>query len=358
MRQKLFIHIGPHKTGTSSLQRFLFDNRRELLKLGVCYPTAHLDGYRAQHRFAFAVRQKSDPGDRQVPSRETEIGPIISEIKSSGADAAIISSEAFFVTAEPDIRFLQEQLRDFETVIVFYARRQDEGYVSTYTQRAKSPRNAFAQPIHAHLKHPIDMSRDLDIHECVSNWARVFGRENVAARLYDRKISVPEDFLRCIDERRAGRPALAPMMGQFKVSKDVNKSPSLEATELIRLSKTQHGNPQGRQATLELVRTHFENGRSAAKLLSTADRRTILEFFRPSNEKLFRKYFFCENKFAPELLLTGEETDRERLTIEDTAKMVVELVVQQKAVMNRRPHVRAQRAVAAALRRLRSILGN
>ena len=160
MRQKLFIHIGPHKTGTSSLQRFLFDNCRELLKLGVCYPTAHLDGYRAQHRFAFAVRQKPDPDDRQVPSRETEIGPIISEIKSSGADAAVISSEAFFVTNEPDIRFLHEQLRDFETVIVFYARRQDGGYVSTYTQRAKAAQRLCAadpcpsQPPHRHEPGP------------------------------------------------------------------------------------------------------------------------------------------------------------------------------------------------------------
>src|SRR5690606_9880704 len=117
MRQKLFTHIGPHKTGTSSRQRFLHDNRRALLTLGVCYPAAHLAGYRAQHRLACAVRQKPDPDDRQVPLRETEIGPIIKEIKSSGADTAIVSSEAFFATPAPDIHFLHEQLRDFATVI-------------------------------------------------------------------------------------------------------------------------------------------------------------------------------------------------------------------------------------------------
>ncbi|MBX3491324.1 MAG: hypothetical protein KF899_00025 [Parvibaculum sp.] len=356
MRQKLFIHIGPHKTGTSSLQQFLYGNRRALLKAGVCYPTAHLDEHRAQHRLAYAVQLKLDPDDRQVPSRETEIGPIIKEIKSSGADAAIISSETFFVTPAPEIHFLHEQLHDFSTVIVFYARRQDEGYVSTYTQRAKSPRNRYAQPIHTHLDHPISMSRDLDIYQHASNWARVFGKENVAARLYDRKISVPEDFLRCIDERRTEGPALAPMMGKFKVSTDFNKSPSLEATELTRLFKTQCDDLEGRRVALRLMQQRFEHGRPAARLLSTADRRVILDFFRPSNEKLFREFFFCGNKFAPELLLTGEETAREELTLGDAARMIVKLAEEQQAAMRGMPHVRAARAVATVARRLNSIL--
>lgn len=343
MRQKLFIHIGPHKTGTSSLQRFLFNNQKALLKRGVFYPIAHLSDFDAQHRLAFAILGKTDPNDRQIPSREADIVPILNEIKSSRADTAIISSEAFFPADTTAIQFLHDQLHEFTPVVVFYARRQDEGYVSTYTQRAKSPRHRYAQPIHTHLDHPVSMSRDLDIYQQVSNWARVFGKENVAARLYNREITVPADFLRCVDERRTESPPLASMMDRFKASKDINKSPSLEATELMRLSKSQCDDPEVRQITIDLLQKQFESGRSAAKLLSTADRRAILEFFRPSNDKLFREYFSCENKFAPELLLTGEETGRETLTIGEAAKMIVELV-------EGTPYARARRVIAAASR--------
>lgn len=347
MRQKLFIHIGPHKTGTSSLQRFLYDNRRALLKLGVCYPAAHLDGYRAQHRLAFSVRQKPDPSDRQVPSREAEISAILNEIKSSGADTAIISSEAFFPAHTTAIQFLHDRLHELTPIVVFYARRQDEGYVSTFTQRAKSPRNRYAQPIHTHLDHPVSMSSDLDIYKHASDWAQIFGKDNVVARLYDRTISVPEDFLRCIDERRKEGPALASMMEHFNVSKEFNKSPSLEATELTRLFKTQCDDLEGRRVVFKLMQKQFANGRSAAKLLSTTDRRVILEFFRPSNEKLFREYFSCENKFAPELLLTGEETGREELTVADTAKMIAELLKIQRPTARGTLQLLTGRAIAA-----------
>lgn len=343
MRQKIFVHIGPHKTGTSSLQRFLYANHQALLKLGVCYPTGHLGGYRAQHRIAFSIRKKADPDDRQVPSFDAEITPILDEIKSSGADTAIISSEAFFSADEAAIRFLYDRLADFSAVIVFYVRRQDEGYVSTYTQRSKSPRNRYTQPISYHLDHPTSMSRELDIYQHASNWARVFGKERMLARLYNRKTGVPTDFLRCVDERRGNRPALAPMMDRFKVSKDINKSPSLEATELARLFKSQCDDPETRLVALELLQKQFENGRSAAKLLSTTDRRIILEFFRDSNEKLFREFFSSENRFAPELLLQGPETERETLTLDDTIPIIVDLIGRQVATERATTRAKARR---------------
>ena len=38
MAMNVIVHVGPHKTATTSLQHFLYDNRAELLSIGVCYP--------------------------------------------------------------------------------------------------------------------------------------------------------------------------------------------------------------------------------------------------------------------------------------------------------------------------------
>ena len=343
MRQKIFVHIGPHKTGTSSLQRFLYANHQALLKLGVCYPTGHLGGRHAQHRFAFSVRGKTDPKDGKVPPRDVEFAPIFDEISASGADTAILSSEAFFATDEREIRILHQSLRDFDPVVVFYARRQDEGYVSSFTQRSKSATNRYMLPIHAHLDDPVRMGRDLAIHEHASTWARVFGKENVVARLYGKGINVPDDFLRCIDERRGMGPVLATAKEQFVTDKTFNISPSLEATEMTRLFKAQCDNQEQRRLAFKLLSKHLAGGRPAARLLSTADRRAILEFFRDSNEKLFREFFSSENRFAPELLLQGPETERETLTLDDTIPIIVDLIGRQVAAERATTRAKARR---------------
>jgi hypothetical protein len=39
----IIVHVGPHKTATTSLQHFLYDNRAALLGCGVCYPVISPD---------------------------------------------------------------------------------------------------------------------------------------------------------------------------------------------------------------------------------------------------------------------------------------------------------------------------
>lgn len=344
VRQKLFIHIGPHKTGTSSLQRFLFSNRRVLLKRGVIYPTSHLAGRHAHHRIAFSVLGKVDPDDQRVPSRDAEIEPVLDEIRSSGADTAILSSEAFFAIGVEGIEFLLSTFREFSPAVVFYARRQDEAYVSTYTQVSKSFRNGYIKPIHTYLDRPDQMGSDLDIYDHAARWSRIFGKENVVSRLYGNRINVPEDFLRCVDDYRGAKKGILSSIDEFVLTASYNQSPSLEATEITRLFKTQCDDHDQRRSAFKLLTKNLDNGRPAAKLLSTADRRAILEFFRSSNEKLFREFFASENKFAPEQLLQGPETQRESLTIEDTAKIIVDLIAKQSAANRRSVGGRLRRA--------------
>ena len=64
-RQPLFLHIGHIKTGTKSIQAFLFENRAYLLKKGFVYPnTCKLVDF-AHHPLAWSLMDsKTDKKNR------------------------------------------------------------------------------------------------------------------------------------------------------------------------------------------------------------------------------------------------------------------------------------------------------
>jgi hypothetical protein len=54
-----YIHIGPHKTGTSSIQWFLQENRAELLKYGYFVPETRQSTARTIQRSGIALPVRS-----------------------------------------------------------------------------------------------------------------------------------------------------------------------------------------------------------------------------------------------------------------------------------------------------------
>lgn len=50
--KKLILHIGRGKTGTSSLQHYLAQQRSQLIKAGICYPKSGTDGHPAHREIA------------------------------------------------------------------------------------------------------------------------------------------------------------------------------------------------------------------------------------------------------------------------------------------------------------------
>ena len=46
---KLYLHIGPHKTGSTFIQKVFFENRERVLRLGVTYPNFGFCGQFGQH---------------------------------------------------------------------------------------------------------------------------------------------------------------------------------------------------------------------------------------------------------------------------------------------------------------------
>ena len=121
--RKFFIHIGTHKTGTTSIQHLLDSNRSALLQRGCFYPrTGRPTNLPGQHNFAWELS-----GDRRFRNEYGTIDELVREIKERSEDV-ILSSEDFECSLHCGSRFSEfiSLLRSsgFLVTVILYVRNQ------------------------------------------------------------------------------------------------------------------------------------------------------------------------------------------------------------------------------------------
>lgn len=232
----LVVHIGTGKTGTSSLQFFMRDNRDRLLELGHLYPRS--PGGARHGRLSLFV--KSDEEVLSAPnwSRQKESDPagfrkafrrrLFSEIEASGVSRVILSDEVLYGCSDPAL----QRLREFTGRIarslrlVVYLRRQDDQMVSRYQQMVKTGEvrrlAEWAQQ---------DMARIYDYHARLRTWSRLLEPTEFVVRRFERDRfvdgSLHQDFLDAV-----GVDVRADELEQVP---DRNESLDAESVEFLRL---------------------------------------------------------------------------------------------------------------------------
>ena len=145
---EVILHIGPGKTGTSSIQFFLAGNRDRLGSLGVLYPESpgrvrhgqlglfikseeELQSVPAWHR-----QRHSDPAKFRKAFRRR----LLPELESARLPRILFSDEALFHSSESALQRLRRFTdRIAERVrLVTYLRRQDDHFISRYQQMVKT----------------------------------------------------------------------------------------------------------------------------------------------------------------------------------------------------------------------------
>lgn len=188
---QFFVHIGVNKTGSSSLQRYLYDNREELIKeTGLIYPTFGLD-YSAHHNISRLIKGASP---KQFGYSQDWKEDLTEEIK--GAEGCIFSSEDFASILNPEP--LSEICSVGNTKIIIYVREHVRHAVSWY-QQAVQGRNV-SMSLNEFIRH-----YRISYCDIIDRWSTVFGEENVLIRLYDRShlkdADIISDFLSVLDPR-------------------------------------------------------------------------------------------------------------------------------------------------------------
>lgn len=310
--RKLYVHIGAHKTGTTSLQSCFDKQSRTLNKLGVLYPKTNWY-HHSQHRLAFAMKGMHDPKAGDVPDLETEVGELNRAIAKSDVPKVFISSEEFFSCPPDQIAAFRAALDIDRVHIIAMLRRPDTLLLSMFNQRAKQPGNTFARGLQHFVKDPRRLAPDMNFNACLTPWIDTFGLENTTALLYEDGSSITQ-ILKLLELPEAALPLPARL----------NESVPGVVIEMMRIAKF---NKMGSAQQSKLFQIALREMSDRPPLfLSNADRRAVIQALQPGTGNLFRK-LGLENPYRMKHFIPQEDNKpRPNLTLADMMQLVDHLL--------------------------------
>ena len=102
--KRIILHIGPPKTGSSAIQKFLLDNGTFLQQKGIYYPPHSIDKNGISSGNQDAILAHNDKGELVI--NRDKITALLNTFRMSNANILLLSSEAFFKRANTLIRLL------------------------------------------------------------------------------------------------------------------------------------------------------------------------------------------------------------------------------------------------------------
>lgn len=197
----LYLHVGTHKTGTSSVQSALYANRQRLAAAGVLYPTEgvyctpagwHGPPPEGGHRYlAFSMMgtwPPWDPRDYTAPldvCRRALRDDLARWRERSGRSDVVLSSEYWFRDVDPEgLRGLFDGL-GYHVRPIVYLRRQDRFLESLYDQRVRA--GSMTDPFERFVERCLaDHRSDPWYHHRLTRLAATFGGGSLIVRPFER----------------------------------------------------------------------------------------------------------------------------------------------------------------------------
>ncbi|MGI5375370.1 hypothetical protein ACQEV2_14195 [Streptomyces sp. CA-251387] len=254
------LHIGPHKTGTTSIQGALFAAKDEMARHGVAWPATTRHPMEA---VLAACARTGMMGDARPTARHWE--RLLEQVRATGRRTSVISSE-FFADAPDDdtVRRIVEQLGGDRVHVLVTLRPLAKIMPSQWQQYVQNGLRMGYEDWLEHMlrKPPYDRPnpsfwRRHRHDRLVGRWARVVGPERVTVVVVDDRDR--EGLMRTF-EALLGLPArlLRP------VPDAANRSLTLAETEMLRnLNKEFRANELPEELYSQLVRNgavmHMKN---------------------------------------------------------------------------------------------------
>ena len=188
----LVLHIGSGKTGTSSVQRFLDQNRAWLAQHGMLVPTS--PGRRRHVRLGLYVQADEAVEDSILWQRQKEATPaefreafrrtLFREVSDSGLSRMLLSDESLYgspVDALSRMRTLTDEIAR-SVRLVTYLRRQDDHLSSRYQQVIKV---GEVRRMSDRVREE-DFGATYDYHARLSAWRRILEPTEFVVRPFER----------------------------------------------------------------------------------------------------------------------------------------------------------------------------
>ena len=190
MGETIYVHIGPHKTGTTSIQHALLVNQDILKKRGVLCPQTGRPWHNsaATHNLAWQLR---NPNGVRFKKNDGTWDELLEEIRTTRRiDKVLLSSEDFCLLRLEQFQAMGEHLRDYDTKIILYLRRQDQALQSLWAEFVRNNNTpGDIECFYDWLENNNYSYPSFDYLSIVNKLETVFSRENVILRIFD-----PSDF--------------------------------------------------------------------------------------------------------------------------------------------------------------------
>lgn len=245
----LVLHIGSGKTGTSTIQHFLHQNRARLAELGLLYPRS--PGQRRHTHLSLFVHPDDtienvgawNPGRWSSPAefRKAFRRRLFREVNQSGLSHVLLSDEGLYGAPNEvllRLRRFTDQIAGSLRLVV-YLRRQDDHLMSRYQQVVKvdeterltdqGPQEGSPRPGSWARRQG---SKTYDYYARLRTWQELLEPDDLVVRPFERESFVEgslfQDFLDAVDV-----DARADEMDQ--TDETVNESLDAESVEFLRI---------------------------------------------------------------------------------------------------------------------------
>lgn len=230
MKPTIYLHVGMHKTGTTSIQRTLFRNRRKLRRHGIHYlsisenhsTTVFPLFAQEPHKYFVNVRDGFDTPEKAARKNAKVAAALNAELSAIGSGRVVMSGEDILLLPRDRVAMLAEKLAPFaDGVRVIVYVREPYGATSSAFQEVLRAGYPWEKVVEA-LPFPR--------YSLIENFVSVFGRDRVDIRVFDRAAFAGHDVLRDFFAAVGADPGAVDEIRRY----DVNESLSSEAVLILR----------------------------------------------------------------------------------------------------------------------------
>lgn len=309
----IYLHIGMPKTGTTSLQKFLFLNREKLLEKGCLYPitgtniTSNQESKGYSHNSLVRVLSQNTNQKEDWVSQCRIWEECKKEINAIKPEKVIISAEFFTgpgIYNQDLITMTKKLLDSYDVKIVIYLRRQDEFLRSYYCDLITFLIRTDIKEFILQWKYMADYAQTLEL------WKNEFGLENIIVKVFEKKQmkngNLFHDFLATVD---LDHEELDLNSEGIRENISIDSGKAIKLINLIdkvmqkipfRVKKDRYESYFIRglilnNTTSKLMSYLPANFIFTEELLSKQDRINILNEFEESNQRVARKYLGRED---------------------------------------------------------------
>jgi hypothetical protein len=273
--KEVILHIGIGKTGTSSIQKMLYDNRGELEKQGYYYPDIGIYECAHHHLADYRVGHVSK-GARKL------LREVVKKFDRSDNKVLVLSSEQFCFCKPSYIKELAEFFDQWLVKVLFYVRRQEDLISSAFLQQVKEGGDYQGSVLSYFEK----WKYAFDYNARLETWASVFGVESIVVRLYHAKeehYNVCLHFMQAISIKDS-------IAGETEVRSNQSLLP--EFAELVSLLDSMVCTKEYRAEIIKELEnlSGIFKASSNRMLLTDMLRPHVDEYYRSSNEIFASKY--------------------------------------------------------------------